>query len=79
MSDAQTPEENTHKTERSIARQVSKERGRGEGIVVEDSVQWKNWEEVRSVWLKEEDLNDAKDLMKEYDAKYGLNNVNISI
>lgn len=62
----------TDEIEALIDRRVSKKRGRGKGTVVQYLIKWKGWSKGHNVWYNEEDLKDARDLIKEYDEKYGL-------
>lgn len=58
-----------------VDRRVRRPVGRGskgKDDVVEYLVKWKNWGKAHNVWYDVKDLGNAKDLMGQYNAKFGL-------
>ena len=59
-----------YEVERLLDRRVRRLPGRGKRSVTEYLIKWKGWGPYWNKWYKEEDLQDARNLMSEYNQKY---------
>ena len=46
-------------------------RGREKGTITEYLIKWKYWGAAHNVWSRAEDIQDAKELMNNYDEESG--------
>ena len=76
ISDENDPTiKDNHEIEKLIDRQKVRPRGRNskqKSFVIQYLVKWKNWGPAHNAWYNIKDLGKAKELMDDYDSKFGL-------